>query len=105
MPHFSRVVCARSGDFDLFIPSFRRFRHKEESTEAVGAVDPLCPSLLLVYEADLLHHDLVRRRIQRSLHPNTLAVELLHFILVIDVIRLARVILQHVLVALLRNGS
>ena len=38
---------------------------------------------------DLLHHDLVRARVQGSLNANALAFELLHFVLMIDVIGLS----------------
>jgi len=79
------------------------FAQKEESTEAVGAVDPLCSSPR--FSSRLLHHDLVAARVQRTLHAHSLAFELGYFGLVVDVIGLARVIFQHVLVALLYDSS
>ena len=54
---------------------------------------------------NLLHHNFVGGRIERALNADALAFELLHFVLVIDVIRLPGVIFQNVLVALLCNRA
>ena len=52
----------------------------------------------------LLHVNYLAARIQCSVHANFLAFELLHPILVIDVVRGAVVRLQHVLITLLHDG-
>jgi len=54
---------------------------------------------------DLLHHDLVSARVQGSLNANALAFELFHFVLMIDVIGLSRIVLQNVLVSLLYDRT
>src|SRR5215472_8901963 len=80
-----------------------------KKTRRVGAVDPLCllVRLLSVFapETHLLHHDFVARRVQSALYANPLAVELFHFILMVDIIDVPGVILQNILVALLGDGS
>ena len=53
----------------------------------------------------LLHQDLAAAVVQLTLHPDALAFELGNVGLMIDVVGLARVIFQHVLVAGLHNRS
>src|SRR5689334_3777639 len=65
---------------------------------ALGAFSPenRCESLL--------HHDLAVR-IERALYADALAFKLRHVGLMVDVIHLAGVVFQHVLVTLLYDGS
>src|SRR5579864_235629 len=53
----------------------------------------------------LLHHDLVSARVQGSLNTNALAFEFFHFVLMIDVIGLTRIVLQNVFVSLLYDRT
>ena len=53
----------------------------------------------------LLHHDLIGARVQGTLNTNALAFELLHFVLMIDVVGLSRIVLQNVLVSLLHDRT
>ena len=101
-PPFSRS--REGGDFDFL--SVTKAHAKKTGTDQHGAV---CPVLAVPFSRetnlpDLLHQNLAIG-IESSLHANALAFELRNVALVVDVIGLARIIFQHILVALLHNCS
>ena len=55
--------------------------------------------------SNLFHKDLRATWIERALYAHALAFELLHVVLVVDVVGFAAVIFQHVLVAVLLHRA
>ncbi len=65
----------------------------------------LCPLRRAIFPTHLLHVNHLPACVQGSVHPNFLAVKLLHFILMIDIVRRSGGrVLQHILVTLLYDG-
>ena len=63
----------------------------------------LCPAVELLQL--LLHENFLAGLVECALHAHALAFELCYVRLMIDVVHLARIILQHILVALLLNRA
>jgi len=67
---------------------------------------PQCTLWLAIFSTHLLHVNHLPACVQGSAHPDFLAIKLLHFVLMIDVISRARGrVLQHILVPLLYDRS
>src|ERR1700733_1120044 len=95
------------GDFDSLITKEKDAApQNNKAPRSAERCDPRCLSLCerIRFEA-LLHHDLLTRRIQRALHAHALSIELRNVGLMIDVINMARVIFQHILISSFHDRS
>ncbi len=83
----------------------RIFYRKMKS--AGGGTSSASPCGITRVSGDLLHHDFIGARVQGSLNTNPFAFEFLHFVLMIDVVDLSRIVLQNTFVSLLhyRTGE